>query len=53
MRYYVHYLNFSHYCAHLCRHVYQNVSAVVRSGLLQVVGMSKLTLYFANLGRLF
>ena len=38
---YLHYLYFSDYCPHLCRHVYHNVSAVVRSGLLQVVGMSK------------
>ena len=42
MRYYVHYLHFSDYCPHLCCHVYHNVSAVVRSGLLQVVGMSNL-----------
>ena len=34
MRYYVHYLHFSDYCPHLCRHVYYNVSAVVHSGLL-------------------
>ena len=33
--------------------VYHNVSAVERSGLLQVVGMSNLTLYFAHRGRLF
>ena len=52
MRYYVH-LYFSDYCPHLCHHVYHNVSAVVRSGLLQVVGMSNLTLYFAYRGRLF
>ena len=50
MRYCVHY---SDYNPHLCRHVYHNVSAVVRSGLLQVVGMSYLTLYFAYWGRLF
>ena len=36
-----------------CRHVYHNVSAVVRSGLLQVVGMSNFTLYFAYRYRLF
>ena len=53
MRYYVHYLHFSDYCPHLCRHVYHNISAVVRSGLLQVVGMSNLTLYFAYQGRPF
>ena len=53
MRYYVHYLHFSNYCPHLCRHVYHNVSAVVRSGLLQGVGMSNWTLYFAHWGRLF
>ena len=38
---------------HLCRHVYHNVSADVRSGILQVVGMSNLTLYFAYQSRLF
>ena len=53
MRYYVHYLHFSDYCPHLCRHVYHNVSAIVSSGLLQVVGMSNLTLYFAYRSRLF
>ena len=53
MRYYVHYLRFSDYCPHLCRHVYHNVLAVVRSGLLQVVEMSNLTLYFAYRGKLF
>ena len=53
MRYYVHYLHFSDYCPHLCRHVYCNASAVVRSGLLQVVRLSNLTLYFAHWGRLF
>ena len=53
MRYYVHYIQFSNYCPHHCRHVYHNVSAVVRSGLRQVVGMSNLTLYFAYRGRLF
>ena len=37
---------FSDYCPYFCRHVYHNVSAVVRSGLLQVVGMLNLTLYF-------
>ena len=50
---YIHYLLFPDYCPHLCRHVYHNVSTVVRSGLLQVVGMSNLTLYFAYRGRLF
>ena len=44
---------FFDYCPHLCRHVYHNVSAVVRSGLLQLVEMSNLTLYFAQQGRLF
>ena len=53
MRYYVHYLHFSDYCPHLCRHVHHNVSAVIRTGLLQVVGMSNLALYFAHRGRLF
>ena len=53
MRHYVHYLHFSDYCPHLCRHVYYNVSAVLRSCLLQVVGMSNVTLYFAYQGRLF
>ena len=53
MRYYIHYLHILDYCPHLCRHVYHNVSAVVCSGLLQVVGMSNLTLYFAYRGRLF
>ena len=43
MRYYVDYLHFSDYCHHLCRHVYHNVPAVVRSSLFQVVGMSNLT----------
>ena len=51
--YYVLYLHFSDYCLHLCHHVYHNFSAVVRSGLLQVVGMSNLTLYSAYQGRLF
>ena len=36
------------YCPHLCCHVYHNVSAVVRFGLLQVVEMSNLALYFAH-----
>ena len=53
MRYYVHYLHFSDYCPHLCCHVYHNVLAVVCSGLLQVVRMLNLTLYFAYWGRLF
>ena len=52
MRYYVH-LYFSDYCPRLCRHVPHNVSAVVRSGLLQVVRMPNLTLYFAHWSRLF
>ena len=34
MRYYVHYLHFSDYCPHFCRHVYHIVSTVVRPGLL-------------------
>ena len=42
MRYYVLYSHFSVYCPQFCRHVYHNVSAVVRSGPLQVVGMSNL-----------
>ena len=50
---YCFYLHFSDNCLHLCRHVSHNVSAVVRSGLLQVVGMSNLVLYFAQRGRLF
>ena len=53
MWYYVHYLHSSNYCPHLCRYVYLNVLVVVRFGLLQVVGMSNLTLYFAYQGRLF
>ena len=53
MRYYVHYLHFSEYFPHLCRHIYHKVSAVVRSGFLQVVEMSNLALYFAQRGRLF
>ena len=36
----LYYLHFSDYCPHVSHHVYHNVSAVVRSGLLQVVGMS-------------
>ena len=46
MRYYVHYLHFSDYCHHLCCHIYHSVSAVVRSSLLQVVGMSNLNPLF-------
>ena len=46
----LHYLD---YCPRLCCHVYHNVSAVVHSGLLQVVGMLNLTLYFTYRGRLF
>ena len=38
MRYYVHYLHFSDYYPHLCRFLYHNISAVVHSGILQVVG---------------
>ena len=53
MRYYVSYLHFSDYRPYLCRHVYHNVSAVVLSGLLQVVGISNLTLCFAYRSRLF
>ena len=52
MRYYVHYLHFSDFCPHLCHNVYQNVSTVVRSSLLPVVGMLNLTLYFAYRGAL-
>ena len=48
-----HYLHFSDYCPHLCRYVYHDVSTVVCSGLLQVIGMSNLTLYFVYRGRLF
>ena len=44
--YFVYYLHFSHYCPHLCCHGYYNFSAIIRSGLLQVVGMSNLSLYF-------
>ena len=43
---YVYYLHFSDYCPHLCCHVYHNISAVVRSSLLQVFGM--LALYFTH-----
>ena len=53
MRYYVHYLHFLDYCPHLCRYVYHNVSVFVRIGLLQLVGMSNLTFYFAYWSRLF
>ena len=53
MRYYVHYSHVSDNCPHLCRHVNLNVSSVVRSGLLQVIGMSNLTLYFTHRGRQF
>ena len=48
---YVHYLHFPDYCPHLCRHIYHNVLAIVRS--LLVVRMSNLTLYSAYRGRLF
>ena len=44
------FLHFPDCFPNLCRYVYHNVSAVVRSGLLQVVGMSNLTLYFAYRG---
>ena len=47
-----HYLHFSDYCPHLCCHVY-HVSAIVRSSLLQMIGMLNLTLYFAYRDRLF
>ena len=47
------YLHFSDYYPHLYHHVYHNTSAVVHSGLLQVVELSNLTLYFAYWGRLF
>ena len=50
---YIYYLHFMDYCPILCRPVYHNVTAVVRSGLLQVAGMSNLTLYFAYRGRFF
>ena len=53
MRYYVHYLYFSDYCPHVCRHVYHRVSAIIRTSLLQVVGMSNLAFYFTHRGRLF
>ena len=53
MRYYVHYLHFSDYYPHLCHHVYHNILVVVRSGLLQVVRMLNLALYFTHWGRLF
>ena len=49
---YIHYLHFFYYCPHLCRHVYHNVSAVAHCELLQAVGTSNLTLYFAYQGRL-
>ena len=48
MRYYIHYLHFSDSCPHFWHHVYPNVSVVVRFGLLQVVGMSNLTLFSLN-----
>ena len=53
MRYHIHYLHISDYCPNLCCHVNHNVSAVVLSGLLQVVGMSNLGRYFAHQGRMF
>ncbi len=46
-RNYEQYLHFSKYCPYICPHVYHKASVVVRSGHLQVVGMSSLTLYFA------
>ncbi len=49
----LHYFHFSDYCHHLCRHVYDNVSAGVRSGLVQEVVMLNLALYFPYRGRLF
>ena len=48
MTYYVHYLQFSDYHPHLCHHFCHNVPAVVCTGLLQVVGMSNLTLHLAH-----
>ena len=51
MRYYVHCLHFSDYYPHLCRNVYLNFSVVIGSSLLQVVGMSNLSLYFAYCGK--
>ena len=48
--YHVHYLHFLDYCRHHRRHVYHNISGGVRSDLLQVVGMSNLTPYFAYRG---
>ena len=48
MRYYVRYLHFLDYCPHLCRQIYHNVSPIVCSGLLQMVGMLNLTLNFAS-----
>ena len=53
MRYFVHYLHFWDYCPHFCRHVYHSILTVVRSGLLQVVGMSNLIIYFGYRGWLF
>ena len=53
VRYYVCYLHFSDYCPHLGCHVYHNVSAIVRSSFLQVVGMSILALYFTHQARVF
>ena len=50
---YLHYLHFSDYRPHLCRHVYHNGPAVARSGLFQVIGTANLTLYLAYQGRLF
>ena len=47
------FLHYSDYCPHLGHYIYHNVSAVVRSGLLRVVGISNLTLYFAYQVRLF
>ena len=41
---------FSDCCPYLCRHVNHNIYAVVRSGLLQVVGISNVALYFFAYG---
>ena len=47
---YVHYLHFLDYCPDFFHHVYHNLSAIVRSSLLQVVGMLNLNLYFTYRG---
>ena len=46
MRYYVHYSDY-------CPHVYHTVSAVEGFSLIQMVGISNFTLYFACRGRVF